>query len=71
MGLTSKYTVPSWCLTVCEMKGFSVHLSPTHRITSHPPCDPYICRDLVELGDEGVFDDVHCDLGGDHHEDIR
>lgn len=31
---------------------------------------PYICRDLVELGDKGVFDDVHGDLWGDNHEDV-
>lgn len=31
----------------------------------------YICSDVIELGDEGMFDDVNSNFWGDDHEDIR
>ena len=31
---------------------------------------PYVCGDVVELGDEGVLDDVDGHLRGDHHDDV-
>lgn len=32
---------------------------------------PYICSDVVELGDESVFNDVNSNFRGDDHKDIR
>lgn len=32
---------------------------------------PYICSDVVEFGDESMFNDVNSNFRGDDHEDIR
>lgn len=31
----------------------------------------YICRDVVEFGDEGMFNNVHSDFRDDDHDNIR
>lgn len=32
---------------------------------------PYICRDVVEFGDESMFNDVNSNFRDDDHKDIR
>ncbi len=32
---------------------------------------PYFCCDVVEFGDESMFNDVNGNFRGDDHEDIR
>lgn len=31
----------------------------------------YICRDVIEFGDESMFNDINSNLRDDDHEDIR
>lgn len=31
----------------------------------------YICRDVVEFGDEGMFDNIHSNFRDDNHDNIR
>lgn len=31
----------------------------------------HICSDVVKLGDEGMFDNVHGNLRGDYHTNVR
>lgn len=32
---------------------------------------PYICRDVIEFGDEGMLDNIHSDFRDDDHDNIR
>lgn len=31
----------------------------------------YICRNVIEFGDEGMFNNIHCDFRDDDHDNIR
>lgn len=31
----------------------------------------YISAYVIEFGDESMFDDIHCNLWGHHHGDVR
>jgi len=33
--------------------------------------ETYICRDVIEFCDEGMFNDVNCNFRCDDHEDVR
>lgn len=52
----------SWCSMI--------HMLSVELLWEKHCLDSYICSDVVEFGDECMFDDVHSNLRDDHHEDI-